>query len=244
MNMSIPRPTTSQTRSRGKSPRPTFIGLTLTVIRWSCTCGCSASWQIATPTQLRDETIHTDTTISRCHYAVGRDKPGLSGVMEFVGRLSLAGPSSARPCVNGRYRPAMPDAPHLRPATPDEIADALSFALRYQGRKRVIHADDPMAQIPPRPIDGHSDPSRDNKPLSHRKVEKILKIARVLTGPQPGPDRPGKVLLNKPSHRGSDHPEDFTCVPCFSPASSLSPQSPRPMHKRQAASPSPTVVAT
>jgi hypothetical protein len=31
----------------------------------------------------------------------------------------------------------MPDTPHLRPATADEIADALSFALRYQGRKRV-----------------------------------------------------------------------------------------------------------
>jgi hypothetical protein len=44
------------------------------------------------------------------------------------------------------YRPAMPDT-HLRPATPDEIADALSFALRYQGRKRVNHADDMMARI-------------------------------------------------------------------------------------------------
>jgi hypothetical protein len=42
----------------------------------------------------------------------------------------------------------MPDAPHhLRPATPEEIADALSFALRYQGRKRVHHADDAMARI-------------------------------------------------------------------------------------------------
>ena len=47
----------------------------------------------------------------------------------------------------GRYPPAMPDAPHLRPATPDEIAEALSFALRYQGRKRVRDADDAMARI-------------------------------------------------------------------------------------------------
>ena len=46
-----------------------------------------------------------------------------------------------------RYRPAMPDTPHLRPATPDEITNALSFALRYQGRKRVHHADDMMARI-------------------------------------------------------------------------------------------------
>jgi hypothetical protein len=35
----------------------------------------------------------------------------------------------------------------LRPATPDEIAETLSFALRYDGRKRVYHADDAMARI-------------------------------------------------------------------------------------------------
>jgi hypothetical protein len=35
----------------------------------------------------------------------------------------------------------------LRPATADEIAAALSFALRYRGRKRVFDADDMMAQI-------------------------------------------------------------------------------------------------
>jgi hypothetical protein len=48
---------------------------------------------------------------------------------------------------NIRYRPDMPDEPHLRPATPDEIAETLSFALRYDGRKRVHHADDAMARI-------------------------------------------------------------------------------------------------
>ena len=41
----------------------------------------------------------------------------------------------------------MPDTPHLRHATPDEIAETLSFALRYEGRKRVHHADDMMARI-------------------------------------------------------------------------------------------------
>ena len=35
----------------------------------------------------------------------------------------------------------------LRPATADEIAETLSFALRYHGRKRVHHADDAMARI-------------------------------------------------------------------------------------------------
>jgi hypothetical protein len=43
----------------------------------------------------------------------------------------------------------IPDAPSLRPATADEIAEALSFALRYQGRKRVNHADDAMARGSP-----------------------------------------------------------------------------------------------
>jgi hypothetical protein len=39
------------------------------------------------------------------------------------------------------------DDPRLRPATPAEIADTLSFALRYDGRRRVHHADDAMARI-------------------------------------------------------------------------------------------------
>jgi hypothetical protein len=41
----------------------------------------------------------------------------------------------------------MSDDDPLRPATADEIADTLSFALRYDGRKRVHHADDVMARI-------------------------------------------------------------------------------------------------
>jgi hypothetical protein len=43
--------------------------------------------------------------------------------------------------------PLIPDKPDLRTATADEVAEALSFALRYQGRKRVNHADDVMARI-------------------------------------------------------------------------------------------------
>ncbi|WP_428489554.1 hypothetical protein [Rhodopila sp.] len=49
--------------------------------------------------------------------------------------------------LNARYHPAMIDAPHLRLASADEIAETLSFALRYDGRKRVHHADDAMARI-------------------------------------------------------------------------------------------------
>ena len=38
------------------------------------------------------------------------------------------------------------DAP-LRPATPDEIGDALSHALRFDGRKRAHSDDEFMARI-------------------------------------------------------------------------------------------------
>lgn len=41
----------------------------------------------------------------------------------------------------------MQNTPALRRASPDEIAETLAFALRYEGRKRVHHADDAMAQI-------------------------------------------------------------------------------------------------
>ena len=39
------------------------------------------------------------------------------------------------------------DPPRLRAATAEEIADTLSFALRYDGRRRVHHADEAMARI-------------------------------------------------------------------------------------------------
>ena len=41
----------------------------------------------------------------------------------------------------------MPDDATLRPATAEEIAESLSFALRYDGRKRVHQADTFMARI-------------------------------------------------------------------------------------------------
>jgi hypothetical protein len=39
------------------------------------------------------------------------------------------------------------DKRDLRPASAEEIEQSLSFALRYDGRKRVRHADDAMARI-------------------------------------------------------------------------------------------------
>jgi hypothetical protein len=41
--------------------------------------------------------------------------------------------------------PPSPSPP--RPATEDELIESLAFALRYEGRKRVHHADDMMARI-------------------------------------------------------------------------------------------------
>ncbi len=35
----------------------------------------------------------------------------------------------------------------LSQATPEEIRDSLSFALRFEGRRRVHHADEVMARI-------------------------------------------------------------------------------------------------
>jgi len=43
----------------------------------------------------------------------------------------------------------MDQPPNLRIATADELAETLSFALRYDGRRRVHHADDIMRGSPP-----------------------------------------------------------------------------------------------
>ncbi len=41
----------------------------------------------------------------------------------------------------------MPDADKLTPADPSDLAAALAFALRFQGRKRVHNADEIMSEI-------------------------------------------------------------------------------------------------
>jgi hypothetical protein len=41
----------------------------------------------------------------------------------------------------------MPDADKLTPADSSDLANALAFALRFQGRKRIHNADEIMAQI-------------------------------------------------------------------------------------------------
>jgi len=52
----------------------------------------------------------------------------------------------------------MTDAPdRLTPAAPDDIADALAFALRFDGRKRTHSADEIMAAIVARRLVEHLD---------------------------------------------------------------------------------------
>jgi hypothetical protein len=41
----------------------------------------------------------------------------------------------------------MTNAPMLRPVDSAEVADALAYALLYDGKRRVHHADDVMARI-------------------------------------------------------------------------------------------------
>jgi hypothetical protein len=53
----------------------------------------------------------------------------------------------------------MTATPNLRPASPDEIAEVLAFALRYDGRRRVYHADEMMARINAHRLAGHLEAS-------------------------------------------------------------------------------------
>jgi hypothetical protein len=56
-------------------------------------------------------------------------------------------------------RPCPIPLPSAPPPRTNEIADALSFALRYQGRKRVHHADDMMARITAERLEQHLEAS-------------------------------------------------------------------------------------
>jgi hypothetical protein len=57
-----------------------------------------------------------------------------------------------------RYPAGMPDANKLTPADPADLAAALAFALRYQGRKRVHNADEIMAEIVAKRLVEHWEP--------------------------------------------------------------------------------------
>ncbi len=53
------------------------------------------------------------------------------------------------------YHSDMPDAAMLTPADPSDLADAIAYALRFQGRKRVHNADEIMAEIVARRLVEH-----------------------------------------------------------------------------------------
>jgi hypothetical protein len=53
-----------------------------------------------------------------------------------------------------RYAPPMPDTPErLTPASAEDLADALAFALRFEGRKRKHDAAETMARIVAKRVD-------------------------------------------------------------------------------------------
>ena len=49
----------------------------------------------------------------------------------------------------------MSNAPTLIPADPSDLADAIAYALRFHGRKRVHNADEIMAAIVARRLVEH-----------------------------------------------------------------------------------------
>jgi hypothetical protein len=54
----------------------------------------------------------------------------------------------------------MPDpADRLTPADPQDLADALAFALRFEGRKRIHNADEIMSDIVARRLVEHLEQS-------------------------------------------------------------------------------------
>ena len=76
------------------------------------------------------------------HWAIHR-----RGVGVAISRR-IGGPPT-RSCFvpSPRLTCRMTDAQQLTPAKPDDIAEAIAFALRYSGRKRVNDAGEMMARI-------------------------------------------------------------------------------------------------
>lgn len=79
----------------------------------------------------------------------------------------------------------MTDPTALRPATPDELAETLAFALRYDGRKRVHHADSVMARI-----------------TADRLVRHLERSGFVVTKRAPQPNHTASIHPHPHPHRG------------------------------------------
>jgi hypothetical protein len=61
--------------------------------------------------------------------------------------ISPANVLDQMPANGGRSKSAMLGAEQLAPADPRDLAKAVAFALRYQGRRRVQQADEYMVRI-------------------------------------------------------------------------------------------------
>jgi hypothetical protein len=102
------------------------------------------------------------------------------------------------------YGAAMPDTPSLRPATSDEIAESLSSALRYQGRKRAHHADDAMARITAERLVKHLEASgfvlMKGPPRGYNGGDAAEPgMGRRLGEKSRPPERPGELREGKPA---------------------------------------------
>jgi DNA-binding winged helix-turn-helix (wHTH) protein len=77
--------------------------------------------------------------------ATSREPLGVLGERVFrVGPLNSPEPSSK---LTAAEAAGMSETPSLRPAQPDEIAEALAFALQHDGRRRVHQADSFICRI-------------------------------------------------------------------------------------------------
>ena len=77
----------------------------------------------------------------------------------------------------------MPEPPNLRPATRDELTQSLSFALRFNGRKRVHDADEMMARITAERLAAvrHFRPHAGSGRRLYDNIKRLLSDAEVQT---------------------------------------------------------------
>jgi hypothetical protein len=96
--------------------------------------------------------------------------------------------------ANRRYPLEMTNTPTLRPATADEIAETLAFALRFEGRKRVRYAGEIMAEITADRLVAHLERS------GYVVMKKPSAVApSTSTAPIPGPIRNLAHLIQRMS---------------------------------------------
>jgi hypothetical protein len=117
---------------------------------WACVPARSPSplppFHHAFAVRREGEPVHPEIKPRGCGPPLDTHEP--AGSAPDAGRRCAGSPLKFLLCSEiGIYHSDMTDASDLRPATFDEIAETLSFALSYQGRRRVYDADGAMARI-------------------------------------------------------------------------------------------------